>query len=101
MVCRFTQQALIPEPTKSIVKLAVYQAKSSGVSRRTPPRTISHGAGYRHALAVIPTKSTQEISMKKLVLSAILLMTAASAFASERPCRVYRYHHHHRYCAHR
>jgi hypothetical protein len=39
--------------------------------------------------------------MTKIVVAAVLLFMTSSAFAAERPCRAWRYHHHHRYCAHR
>jgi hypothetical protein len=42
--------------------------------------------------------------MKKVILASLMLITAASAFAQpdnhhQRPCRVWKTHHHHRYCA--
>lgn len=40
--------------------------------------------------------------MKKVVLSAIILLTASSAFAQHhRPCKAWRVRHHHRYCVKR
>ncbi len=38
--------------------------------------------------------------MKKIVLSAFVLLFTANAFA-ERPCRVWRVRHHHRVCVRR
>jgi hypothetical protein len=35
--------------------------------------------------------------MKKIAIAALLLLMTSSAFA-ERPCRVWRTRHHHRYC---
>jgi hypothetical protein len=40
-----------------------------------------------------------ETLMKKFLAASLLFIVAGSAFASPRPCRDWRYdHHHHRYC---
>jgi hypothetical protein len=36
--------------------------------------------------------------LKKIIVTAMLMLVTGSAFASARPCRVWRTRHHHRVC---
>jgi hypothetical protein len=88
MKCIRDCSRLQPNPASGFRNLAA----ESVLALPTPPDNQP-----RFATILTVIKENQP-TMKKIVLSALLVLTASSAFAADRPCRVWKVRHHHRIC---